>query len=376
MTLRFVRRAPYRAVLCGAAWLACAAPSGYAQYRQYPGGRYDYCPPPPCAPSGPATLGQPVPGQPPQPYQPQPSQPQPSPQAQPSAQPQQPEALPQEQAAAAGGETFAAAFANGGYIDPAIPRTMFRLRFEAGYRDNRPDRAEFFYAKCGCLPGGRGPTLPETSIDYQEVYAYGEYALGDRFSVFLEVPWRFLNPEVNDNANGFSDLMAGFKFALIADPCQFLTFQFKAYAPTGDSNDGLGTGHTSLEPGLLYYRRLGERLTLEAELRDWIPVGGTDFAGNVLRYGVGLGYDVWRSGHRRLTPIVELVGWTVLSGKESNMNVPGSIADASGDTIVNAKVGVRYYFGERSDVYVGYGRALTGEVWYKDIIRAEYRLVF
>jgi hypothetical protein len=28
----------------------------------------------------------------------------------------------------------------------------------------------------------------------------------------------------------------------------------------------------------------------------------------------------------------------------------------------------------QSDIYIGYGRALTGDVWYKDILRAELRL--
>src|SRR5205085_1898326 len=61
--------------------------------------------------------------------------------------------------------------APGGYIDNAIPKTMFRLRFDAAYDDNRPDRAEFFYAKCGCfrvagVPGrAPGPPLQETSVD-------------------------------------------------------------------------------------------------------------------------------------------------------------------------------------------------------------------
>ena len=29
-----------------------------------------------------------------------------------------------------------------------------------------------------------------------------------------------------------------------------------------------------------------------------------------------------------------------------------------------------------TDLYVGYGRALTGEVWYKDIFRVELRIPF
>ncbi len=55
------------------------------------------------------------------------------------------------------------------------------------------------------------------------------------------------------------------------------------------------------------------------------------------------------------------------------------------DTVVNAKVGVRIGFGAlalgspyptRSDLYVGYGRSLTGEVWYKNLVRVEYRMFY
>ena len=60
----------------------------------------------------------------------------------------------------------------------------------------------------------------------------------------------------------------------------------------------------------------------------------------------------------------------------------GVVQDANGDTIVNAKVGVRTMLGKpvgnglmnRADVYAGYGRALTGEVWYKDLMRFELRV--
>ena len=67
------------------------------------------------------------------------------------------------------------------------------------------------------------------------------------------------------------------------------------------------------------------------------------------------------------------VDWTILSGKES---IKTLILDASGKTIVNAKVGVRIDFGRYFDMYAGYGRALTGDVWYKDIMRFEFRLHF
>jgi hypothetical protein len=284
---------------------------------------------------------------------------------------EQPLQVASERAPGTGGESLPAE----GYIDNAVPYTMFRLRYDAAYRDNRPDRAEFFYPKCGCFPGGRGPRLPETNVDFQDITSYLEYAFGQRLSLFADVPVRFLNPEMNENTAGLSDVTAGFKFAIIADKGRWLTFQTRTFFPTGDGSKGLGTDHYSLEPALLTYWRLGDRWAVAGEFRDWIPIGGTDFAGNVLRYGVGLSYDVYRCGNLQVTPVGEMVGWTVLSGKEFDA-LQGIVFDAAGDTIINAKIGVRTYFGEHNSVYLGYGRALTGEVWYKDVLRLEYRLTF
>jgi hypothetical protein len=315
-----------------------------------------------------------------------------------AAQQNAPEAADTSEASAAlGGTTIAT-----GYIDPAKPMTQFRLRFDAAYDDNRPDRAEFFYAKCGCFanpalppgvfdPKAPGPRLTETSVDYQDITAYLEVAASDRFSGFVEVPFRFLNPEQNENTSGIADMNAGFKFALVARDNQYFTFQFRTYIPTGDPGHGLGTDHVSLEPAFLYHQPLTCKLDLDAELRDWIPIGGTDFAGNVVRYRVGLSYRLIDGCHLRVQPVGEIVGWTVLDGKELAVSNPAgplgvglATQDATGDTIVNAKVGARFGFGprdgdgllSRSDLYLGYGRALTGEVWYKDIVRAEYRLRF
>jgi hypothetical protein len=332
--------------------------------------------------------------------------------------------------AAAGESTLVALNGNpGGYIDNAIPQTMFRLRFDAGFDINRPDRAEFFYGEWKELsfhphgvqgggvffdPKARGPEQLPGRLDYQEVSSYFEAAYKNRLSAFLEVPVRFVdfdniledpdtqrmpngqpfpeprgeNQPPHTNFGGISDLIAGFKAALLADPNEYLTFQLRTYIPTGDAAKGLGTGHVSLEPGLLFYERW-DRVQFQAQLRDWIPVDGGAEAGNVLIYGLGLGYDVYQHGRFRITPITEFVGWTVLSGFESigtPINVvqqPGvvlptthGVEDSSGATIINAKIGVRTYFSNGSDFYVGYGQALTGDRWYREIVRVEYRIVF
>ena len=263
-----------------------------------------------------------------------------------------------------------------GYIDPAIPGNVFRFRFDASYDDRRPTRAEFFYPKGA--PAGPGLPEPEPRVDFQDLEAYLEMAATDRLSAFVSVPVRFLNPEVNSNHTGLSDIDAGLKYAFLYYDDFVATFQFRTYAPTGDSRRGLGTNHVSLEPAVLLYNRLSDRLGLESELRLWVPVGGTDFAGQIVRYGTGLHYDLFRTCHCTFTPVVEFVGWTVLDGKESVVPPSGVVfvEDAAGQTILNAKLGLRVKFEDRADLYIGYGQPLTGNRWYENTVRLEFRVLF
>jgi hypothetical protein len=263
-----------------------------------------------------------------------------------------------------------------GYIDPAIPGDVLRLRFDDTFDKVQPSRAEFFYPRAGAA--GPGPILPETSVDYQEVSAYAELAWTNRLSYFLNVPVRFLNPEINSNSSGFSDIDAGFKYALVYTPTLVATTQLRVYAPTGHAREGLGTQHVSIEPALLLYRSLTQRLGLEAEVRNWIPIDGTDFAGGIFRYGVGLNYWLPLNGQWQITPVAEVVGWTVTGGKSSVPVAPGEflVEDAQGTTIVNSKLGVRTRFTRNADIYAGWGHALTDESWYENTYRVEFRLSF
>src|SRR5262245_9257407 len=67
-----------------------------------------------------------------------------------------------------------------GYIDSAVPRTEFRLRYDSGYDNNRPDRAEFFYPQN--FNPRTGPPIPEPKVDFHELSAYFEWAASDRLS--------------------------------------------------------------------------------------------------------------------------------------------------------------------------------------------------
>lgn len=318
----------------------------------------------------------------------------------------------------AGGGATTAIADNVGYIDSAIIRSRVRVRFDANYNDTSPDMAEFFYAKCGCFanpktvlnpatrslydPRARGPQHAvgtrgisqfsgEPRLNYQEVSTYLEYAPTRNFSAFIELPARFLQATLIRNAAGFSDLNLGTKYAFIANPNQYYTFQFRVYTPTGNSYQGLGTGHVSLEPAFLVFQRLTDRLYFSGEFRDWIPVGGSNFAGNVLRYGIGLTYNIVLTDHFRIAPVNEIVGWTVLNGKEfvaTAQEPMGVVESADRWTIVNEKIGLRIGLGDyrqagggsglndRHSLYVGYGHCITGTQWYRDSFRLEYNFWF
>ena len=279
---------------------------------------------------------------------------------------------------------------NTGYIENAIVGNQIRLRADASFNQKRPDRAEFFYAKCGCFrptadpsaPGMGNPGVPERSVDARELSLGIEYALVRNFSLFAEVPYRAIDPELSPNASGLGDIQLGFKYAVLASRQNYLTLQVRAYAPTGNARKGLGTDHWSIEPGLLYYGRLTERTALAGELRYFHPINGSsgqgtgltgNFAGNVLRYGVGLSYDLASASEVKVSPVVELVGWRVLGGIMTD-DVAGP-QSARAD-IVNLKVGARVRFGDRDSVYVGVGHALTKQALYEDIVRLEYRHTF
>jgi len=265
-----------------------------------------------------------------------------------------------------------------GYIDSALPANVFRFQYDSAYGIDKPNRAEFLWA--WPPPDGPGPGLDETNVNYQGIAARLEWAPRDDFSVFAELPVLALDPEVLTNTSGLSDASAGFKWAFHSSECQTTTFQLRAYAPTGDASSGLGNRHPSLEPALLWYRRLPAFASLESELRYFTPVNGTpDVSGSLFRYGVGVTLDGWRTCDWRARPVVELVGWTVLDGRSRFALTPGGppiVEEAGGDTIVNVKAGARVDFGGADDIYVGYGRALTNERWYGDIIRLEWRRAF
>ena len=296
-----------------------------------------------------------------------------------------------------------------GYIDNPIPESQVRIRFDAAFNDQFPDRAEFFYGKCGCYravgldprapgppPGSNASAVPN-NLNFQQLYLNAEYSPFRRFSLFTEVPVRWIEAEGKTtsimggtfpNQSGLSDVTAGFKLAAIASEGTYVTFQFTGYFPSGDALKGLGTNHFSVEPAVLLYHRISSRWTLEGEVGDWHPIGGSagvpttsseGFAGDVFFYGIGPSYKVYSGRRVGLAPVLELVGWHVLSGFQTQLGenfIDTAAAEASGKDIVNIKIGLRMSIGFHNSFYIGYGHSVTNADWYKQIARFEYRYTF
>jgi hypothetical protein len=120
-----------------------------------------------------------------------------------------------------------------------------------------------------------------------------------------------------------------------------------------------------------------DMVILEGELRYWIPFNATDFGGDLARYGLGV--SVGQRSYQSIwfMPVVEVVGWTALGGKEMIPTPDGFfVRGANGDTIVNGMAGMRFGFGDAADIYAGYGRSFTGDAWQRELWRIEFRVRF
>ncbi len=287
-----------------------------------------------------------------------------------------------------------------GYIEDATVGSGVRVRFDSGWDIDSPDRAEFFYAKCGCFRGLAGspafdPAAPGpapgivTAMNFNQLNLTTERRLGRRASVFFDLPFRWIKPTdflANTgsfgNQSGLSDITIGTKIALATSASRDITVMVRGSIPTGDSSKGLGTDHGSIEPALLLRQGIGSRAQIEGQFGDWHPTGSSNgplpgngnFAGDILYYGVGPSFDLVQTRTARFAPVVELVGWHVLSGfQTSTFAPPASSGDVSGMNIVNLKVGARLSLTNGGSFYVGYGWALTKNIWYDHILRFEYR---
>ncbi|HTN75243.1 MAG TPA: hypothetical protein VL096_08350 [Pirellulaceae bacterium] len=259
-------------------------------------------------------------------------------------------------------------------IEVSQPQNQYRFRFDSVQNFHSPDRAEFLFAA-----PPKGPPA-ERQVNYQDIRAMFEVG-GPAFSVGTEIPIRILDPEFNDNTAGLSDMSVTAKTRLIDGSDFQLTQFFRSYMNTGAFRKGLGTGHVSLEPGVLARYKWSDEFYWHGELRYLFPLGGDPaWQGQVLRYGVGYSHLLYENDSFAILDTMEFVGWTVLDGQQYDFTTMGP-QDTDGIGLFSVYPGVRFVRDAGGDLGTC-ELGLTGAIglgnssWYDSMLRVEIRWVY
>ncbi len=205
-------------------------------------------------------------------------------------------------------------------LDASQPNDNTLFRVDLAYGFPYPDRSEYLWAKPADAdpntPPGKGPNS-ELGVNYQDFRFRTEIG-GEKFSVSTEIPIRSLDPITNENTTGMGDMDVATKTVLVDGKKWQLTQIFRTYIMTGAFKKGLGTGHVSLEPGVLTTYRWRPTTLIHSELKYWFPLGGDPIhSGQVLRYGLGYSHLVHETDAFAVIHTGEFVGLWFLDGAKT-----------------------------------------------------------
>jgi hypothetical protein len=163
---------------------------------------------------------------------------------------------------------------------------------------------------------------------------------------------------------GFANLAAGLKYAVISDPKTntILTVGAEYEAPTGNlktggiSLQGKGDGFIDLfVTGATTFDKLGFQASIGTNLAL-----DNDHDSSMLHYSANVNYEVLPN----FFPMIELNGFTTIDkGRRTVANFEGmdlvNFGSTDSGTVVTAAVGARYRFNENVMVGIGYERPVT-----------------
>jgi len=262
-------------------------------------------------------------------------------------------------------------------IDTTQPTSNLRFRIDAGYDEQAPDRADYFWAQ----EGGRGPKLPEKSLNYQDVYAAWEVAASKALSVTTEVPIRLVAPFANPDTAGLGDVSITTKTVLLTGNEWQITQLFRTFLPTDTPSHGTGNGHVSLEPGMLFRYKWDEETYFHGEVEYWIPLGDNPvYGGEILTYGFGISHLLYENDTFAAIPTLEFVATTVFNGAQTQFPT-GLIQPVDTMTIVNVHPGLRFVRDGGGDLgLVEYGVSggfpITPNRWFAAYLLLECKFAF
>lgn len=333
------------------------------------------------------------------------------------------------------------------FQDAARPVTQMKLTWDNAWNYQNPDRAERFWARerttpnqlgpggvCAPTGFGKGPTGIAKTLDYQQLAFTTEAATGAA-GISITMPYLHESPtgglaqatlgtnpvpandpqrilaaqgpagqaqvlnfqqshgvstgSMNCPESGFGDMIIGTKAMLLDCDCIQVTFGFKTYLPTGDFTKGLGVGHVSLEPSLIFGIPLCKGCFLQMQQAYWIPIAGDPlYQANIYHGHYAVNHELWSPcPGLKLVGTLELNHWVVFTGAftdpEFTLVVPSAnngqrspIAQPAGGSIVSVGPGIRFVICDKIDFGVGSAIAITGPRWEEELIRAEFRWRF
>lgn len=257
------------------------------------------------------------------------------------------------------------------FVDSARPQTRTRFGWDFGANMILADRAEYFWARSGVL----GPAVvPE--FNYHELSMYTEVAKGG-FSFFTSLPYRSLYLRDAGHEAGFADMRIGTKSLVHDSPLLQIAFQMTTHIPSAQSIKGLGTAHVSLEPALLVGMRLSRHSFLQAQVAQWIPIGGDpDYAGSLARWGISWNRLAWQLDETtQMTTNLEVFGWSFQDGAYTDP-ILGPFQKASNETYVYLGPGCRLLICNKWELGVGGAFALSDRHFAESLIRSEFTMRF
>jgi hypothetical protein len=220
------------------------------------------------------------------------------------------------------------------------------------------------------------PLLGEPSLTYNELNLYTEMASA-KFSFFINQPYRSVDPRVGSHEAGFGAMDLGTKTLLFDCELLQISFQFRTYMPMGSARRGLGNGHLSLEPSLIFGVYLGPESYLQAQVAEWIPIGGSStYEGAILRYNFSVNHVLfWPLGDVPLVGTFEVAGWSFQGGAYTDP-VSGLPMPASRQTYLSLGPGLRLFVSDDVDFGVGAILSVTEDHFAEALFRSEFRWRF
>ncbi|MBI3823699.1 MAG: transporter [Planctomycetes bacterium] len=265
------------------------------------------------------------------------------------------------------------------FADGVRPVSQTRFTWDSAHNFQFPDRSEFFWPRAD--GGGKGPKpiapfKGEKGLKYNQLTMYTETAIGG-FSTFTSIPYLAMDPILASHAAGFGDMTVGTKSLLFDCELLQISFQFRTYIPIGNFFKGLGTGHTTLEPSLLYALKLSQDTYLQGQLSEWIPLGGDPgYSGSVFYSHTSLNHVLCR-----ITPDVPIIAtfevntWSFQDGAYTDPTL-GAFQKSSGETYVSLGPGLRLFVCDRVDFGVGSAFAVTRHHFAQTVVSSVFRVRF